>query len=77
MATPKEKFVQATREALCECARWLDDNADVLADNFADDNALGCKSWSLSFTFDPERYPTVVVDTDCKAIAVIDGTYSA
>lgn len=70
----KERFRRRTSDALLICAKWLEEHADELTDRFADES-MGCKSWSLSFTFDPDNFPVVIVDTDCKHVAVVDGAY--
>ena len=76
MTEAKERFRDDTRDAILKCARWLEENAESLVGEFTNDE-LGCESWSLSFSFDSDRYPCIVVDTDCKMVGVIDGTYSS
>lgn len=76
MGTDKDRYREQTRTAILRCAKWLYDNEDVLADEFVNDG-LGCTSWSLTFSYDPQRYPGVMVDTDCRMMAAIDDAYSS
>jgi len=76
MEDTKERFRRKTASALRKCAKWLEDNTDALVNEFSNDK-LGCASWSLTFSFDPDRYPDIVVDTDCKMVGVVEGTYSS
>ena len=76
MTEAKKKYRDDTRDAILKCARWLEENAESLVDEFTN-STLGCSSWSLSFTFDPASFPCVEVNTDCRMGCVVEGTYSS
>ena len=74
MNKAKERFKLKTYDAILKSAKWLEENADAMVDKFTDEQ-LGCKSWSITFSFDAERFPEVMIDTDCKMVDVVEGTY--
>lgn len=64
-------FRDNTKEALLKCAKWIEDNADELADWASP----GCKEWSIEFRAgDDGMFPWVEVYRSCRQVDVVDYT---
>lgn len=69
MTNATKEFQIDTRNALIECARWLSENAEQLAETFAG----GCRDWSVEFSAgDQGLFPNIKVCVNKIDIRAID-----
>ena len=64
----KSDFKDKTKAAIEACGKYLLDNADELASEFAG----GCKEWSITFSAGGDgMFPFVNILTDCSHVGSI------
>lgn len=61
-------FRDKTKDAMLRCAKWIEDNAEEMADWVSP----GCKEWSLEFRAGEDgMFPDIEVYRSCRQVAVI------